>query len=137
MQLIADYAVRGLFWGALAAALLLFAARLWVLPFNEYVVGGALAGAILLGHVVAALLVRLTPLRVANDIDVALGLRERVSSALSFTASGTAKNPFEKTVVKDAARTVDKLPMKKVYPWRVPPAWKLALPALLIAAALS
>jgi len=136
-QLIADYAMRGLFWGALATALLFFAARLWVLPFNEYVIGGALAGAILLGFIAASLLVRLTPLRVANDIDVALGLRERVSSAVAFAAAGKADHPFERTVVKDAARTVHKLPLKRVYPWRVPPAWKLAVPALIIAGLLT
>ena len=48
-QVIADYVVRGLFWGALPAALAVFAtklwiipARLWIVPINQYLVGAAL-----------------------------------------------------------------------------------------------
>jgi hypothetical protein len=81
--------------------------------------------------------VKLSALSVANDIDVSLGLRERVSSALSLGAGAKQKDPFVTTLVKDAARTVENLPLRKVYPWRIPRAWRLALPALLITVGLS
>ena len=126
-QVVLDYFVRGLFWGAIPAALVILASRLWVLPFNEYLIAGALLAATVAGFLIAALLVRITPLAVANDIDVSLGLRERISSALALGATKHRKDPFVKTLVKDAAKTVEKLPLKKVYPWTLPRAWKLVI----------
>ena len=139
-QVVLDYFVRGLFWGAIPAAVIILASRIWVLPFPEnyeyYAAGSSLVLVVLACCVVAGF-VKLTPLGVANDIDVTLGLRERVSSALSLGEGGkTAKDPFVKTLVKDAARTVEGLPLKRVYPWQIPPSLKLALPALLVAGAM-
>ena len=48
---------------------------------------GGLLAATAIGFVAASFFVRLTPLEVANDIDVSLGLRERVSSALALDRS--------------------------------------------------
>ncbi|MBN2081764.1 hypothetical protein JW859_06080 [bacterium] len=135
-QLVLDYLVTGMFWGALPAALIILASRIWILPFSEYILAGGMLVLTMLGFVVAALCVRLTPLAVANDIDVSLGLHTRISSAMALDEGATAKDPFVKTLVKDAANKVDGLPLRKVYPWGMPPAWKLALPALLIAAAM-
>jgi len=172
-QLTLDYFVRGLFWGAIPAALIIFASRLWILPLSEYWLAGGVLAAIALAFVVRSAFVRVTPLAVANDIDISLGLRERVSSALALGApaddaagrkvakgslpvaarlkrarakaapvtaaiSATdANDPFVRALVQDAAKVIDKLPLRKVYPWRLPRAWRLALPALLIAALLS
>ena len=133
-QVVLDYFVVGLFWGAIPAALAILASRIWIYPVSEYYIAGALLAATALGFLIASAFVRLTPLAVANDIDVSLGLRERVSSALALDGGRTAKDPFVKTLVKDAAGHVDGLPLRKVYPWTLPPAWRLALPALLIAA---
>lgn len=135
-QVVLDYLIVGLFWGAIPAGLAILASRIWVLPVNEYILGAALLGAVATGFVIGSFFVRLTPLEVANDIDVTLGLRERVSSALALGEGKTAADPFVVTLVHDAAKQVEGLPLKKVYPWTLPPAWKLALPALLIAAAL-
>lgn len=135
-QVVLDYLIVGLFWGAIPAALAILASRIWMLPVNEYMLAGGLLAAVAIGFVIGSFFVRLTPLEVANDIDVTLGLRERISSALALGEGKTAKDPFVKTLVHDAAQQVEGLPLKKVYPWMLPPAWKLALPALLIAAAL-
>jgi len=135
-QVVLDYLVVGLFWGAIPAGLLILASRIWVFPVSEYIVAGGLLGAIAVGFVIASFFVRLTPLAVANDIDVTLGLRERISSALALGEGSTADDAFVKTLVHDAAQQVEGLPLKKVYPWGMPPTWKLALPALLIAAAM-
>ncbi len=137
IQVVLEYLVRGLFWGAIPAALTVFAGKLWILPFNSLLIGGALLAATALGFVIAGAVLRITPLSVANDIDVSLGLRERVSSAMALSDTKQGKTPFIKTLVKDAANTVKDLKVQRVYPWQLPPAWKLALPALLIAVALS
>jgi len=139
-QVVLDYFVRGLFWGAIPAALMILASRIWIIPipnsYEYYIAAGLLALTVVCCTLVA-FFVKLTPLEVANDIDVTLGLRERVSSALALGEDKkTAKDPFVKTLVKDAAKSVDGLPLKRVYPWRIPPALKLALPALLIAGAM-
>jgi hypothetical protein len=135
-QVLLDFLVVGLFWGAIPAALAILASRIWAIPLSEYWLAGGLLAATAIGFVVASFFVRLTPLEVANDIDVSLGLRERVSSALALDEGRTARDPFVKTLVKDAAAKVDGLPLKKVYPWGLPPAWKLALPAIIIACAM-
>ena len=89
-QVVLDYFVVGLFWGAIPAALTILASRIWIFPVSEYYVAGALLAATALGFLIASALVRLTPLAVANDIDVSLGLRERVSSALALDRGRTA-----------------------------------------------
>lgn len=146
VQLMLDFMVRGLFWGAIPAGLLILATRVFILPIQpgwEYAYAGGLVVATMLGFMVASLFVRISPLGVANDIDVSLGLKERVSSALSLskpeegTGIKAGGDPFVRNLVSDAANTVGKLPLKTVYPWRIPRAWKLALPALLVAAAIS
>jgi hypothetical protein len=149
-QLLLDYFVRGLFWGAVPAALAIFATKLWLIPVSPYVIGSALLGAITLGFVIRGATRRVSMLAVAGEIDGKLGLRERVSSALALTMqpglkpdklkavhSGKALDPFIKTLVHDAAKTVEKLPAKRVYPWRAPRAWIQAAVALLIAAGLT
>jgi len=135
-QVVLDYLVVGLFWGAIPAGLVILASRIWVFPISEYIVAGGLLAACTIGFVIASFFVRLTPLSVANDIDVTLGLRERISSALALDEGSTAADPFVKTLVNDAAKQVEGLPLRKVYPWGMPPTWKLALPALLIAGAM-
>ena len=136
-QVVLDYFVRGLFWGAVPAALLILASRIWIIPYSEYYLAAGLLGLTVLGFLIASAFVRVTPLSVANDIDVSLGVRERISSALSLSESKQRKDPFVKTLVKDAAGAVKDLPLKRVYPWRIPPSWRLAVPALIIAALLS
>jgi hypothetical protein len=136
-QVVLDYFVRGLFWGAVPAALLILASRIWIIPYNEYILAAGLLGLTVLGFLIASAFVRVTPLSVANDIDLSLGVRERISSALSLSEGRQRKDPFVKTLVKDAAGAVKDLPLKRVYPWRIPPSWRLALPALIIAGLLS
>lgn len=135
-QVMLDYLISGLFWGAIPAGLCILASRIWSFPVNEYYVAGGVLAAVALGFVVASIFVRLTPLAVANDIDVTLGLRERISSALALGQGQKSSDPFVVTLVHDAARQIEGLPLKKVYPWGLPPSWKLALPALLIASAM-
>ena len=48
-QVVLDYFVRGLFWGAIPAGLLILASRVWIIPANEYMVAGAILGAVTLG----------------------------------------------------------------------------------------
>ncbi|MCC7479878.1 hypothetical protein IT575_15670 [bacterium] len=136
-QVVLDHFVRGLFWGAIPAALCILLSRLFILPISEYLLGGILLGAVAIGFTVRGALLKITPLAVANDIDVSLGLRERVSSAIALGEGVPAKDPFVKALLKDAAKTVEKAQLRRVYPWRMPRAWLLALPALLIAAGLS
>lgn len=155
-QLLLDYFVRGLFWGAIPAGLAIFATKLWLIPLDPYLLGSSLLGVVTLGFLVRAATMRLSLLAVAGDIDSRLGLRERVSSAmaLSTPTSGvvntTARtlnhlhasnekplDPFVKTLLHDAAKTVAKLPAVRVYPWRAPRSWWQALAVLAIAAALS
>ena len=170
-QVVLDYLVRGSFWGAVPAALAIFASKLWILPLNTYWLAGGLLAATIAGFAIRACFLRITPLSVANDIDLSLGLRERVSSALALSTPGAAalsaekirdlkrstrlrqipqaatakpaasapaaSDPFVHALVHDAAKKIDKLPLRKVYPWHLPRAWRLALPALLIAATLS
>lgn len=135
-QVMLDYLMAGLFWGAIPAGLCILASRIWVFPVSEYYVAGGLLATTALGFLVASWFVRLTPLAVANDIDVTLGLRERISSAMALGEGQTASDPFVVTLVHDAAQQIKGLPIKKVYPWGLPPSWKLALPALLIAGAM-
>jgi len=136
-QVIFDYFLRGLIWGAVPAALIVFAAKLWIIPINTYLLAGGAFGVVILGFLVASIFVRITPLTVANEIDVALGLRERVSSALALSGQQRKRDPFIRAVVKDAARAIKKLPLRRVYPWSLPRSWQLALPGLLIVAALT
>jgi hypothetical protein len=159
-QIVLDHSVRGLFWGAIPAALALFACKLWIIPLNEFILAGALLAAVTIVFTIRGLLLRLTPLAVANDIDLRLGLRERISSALALGSAPSVvssqpqrgkpapvpqsalhatqpADPFVRALIVDAAQRVDKLPARRVYPWQLPGAWRLALPALLIAAALS
>ena len=106
-QVVLDYFVRGLFWGAIPAALAILASKIWLLPLESlqvYFLAGGLLAATTLGFLVASFFKRITPLAVANDIDVTLGLRERVSSALALSEGKARKDPFVKTLVKDAAK---------------------------------
>ena len=136
-QLILEYFCVGLFWGAIPAALAILVSRAVYLPVSEYLLAGALLAAVTLFFTVRGALVKLTELSVANDIDVTLGLRERISSAMALSDSTKKKDAFVTTLVSDAASSVKDLPLKKVYPWQLPRAWRMALPALAIAAALS
>ncbi len=149
-QLVLDYFVRGLFWGAIPAALAIFATKLWLIPFSPYLIGGVLLGSITLGFIIRGATLRVSLLAVAGEIDVKLGLRERVSSALALTMAPASKNapvkaihgsaaldPFIRTLVQDAAKTVEQLPAKRVYPWRAPRVWLQAAIALVLAAALT
>lgn len=148
-QLLLDYFVRGLFWGAIPAALAIFSTKLWLIPVSPYLLGLTLLGLITLGFIVRGATMRLSLLAVAGEIDHSLGLRERISSALAFTftpaarkgrvaaVSGKPLDPFIRTLVHDAAKTVEKLPAKRVYPWRAPRAWVQAAIALALAAGLT
>jgi hypothetical protein len=143
-QVVLDYLMRAVFWGAAAGGLVILASRIFVIPWPElmeYYAAGAIVAGCLIGFAIAGCFVRVTPLRVANDIDVSLGLKERVSSALVLSKPEEGLldqgDPFVRNLVSDAARTVDKLPLRRVYPWRIPRTWRLALPALLIAAGIS
>src|SRR5438552_1090969 len=102
-QLVLDYAVRGLFWGACTAALLLLATKLWIMPVSmfalgrlpgEFTLGLALLLLATTGFAISACFRKLSPLSVANDIDVRLGLRERVSSALALDPANEQTRPF-------------------------------------------
>ncbi len=142
-QVVLDYIVRAVFWGAAAGGLVILASCLFIIPWPalmEYYAAAAMLAGCIIGFAVASFFVRITPLRVANDIDVTLGLKERVSSALVLSKPEEGlmekSDPFVRNLVSDAARTVEQLPLKRVYPWRIPRAWRLALPALLIAAGL-
>jgi hypothetical protein len=147
-QLLLDYFVRGLFWGSVPAALAIFATKLWLIPLNPYIIGASLLTAVTLGFIIRAATKRLSLLSVAGDIDARLGLRERVSSAMALSAAspGTVKttalsketplDPFVKTLLRDAAKTVDKLPAVRVYPWRAPRSWWQSAVILAITVAL-
>ena len=138
-QLLLEHLVIGLFWGSVPAALAVLASKLWMIPLNMLIVALFLFVSAVVVFAVLGVLHRVTPLAVAADIDMSLGLRERVSSALALspkdeaTLRGKPVDPFVRTLVHDAARSIETLPRRKVYPWLLPRAWKLALPALLIA----
>jgi hypothetical protein len=134
-QLVLEGAVRGLFFGACAAALLLLLSKLWILPIGgfgmgplpgelvmaiSFVLAGAMAGAVL------GWLRKLSLLAVANDVDLRLGLRERISSALAMDAPTPASRPFVDALVKDAAEAVRDVPARSVYPWGLPRLWQRA-----------
>jgi len=142
-QLVLDHAMRGIFWGAAVAALAVFATKLWMLPVGMYWLAGGALGLSVAAFAVRAMLLRLTPLHVAVDVDARLGLRERVSSAvaLGIPAHGAVAkkrpDPFVRAIVRDAARAVEKARRVRIYPWSLPRAWRYALPALLIACALT
>jgi hypothetical protein len=145
-QVVLDFAVRGLFWGTCAAALLMFAARLWILPVARFAVWRftgdetlALGLALLtgFGFALAGSFRRISPLSVANDIDVRLGLHERVSSALALDPADVQTKPFVEAVVHDAAEIVGRLPLRQVYPWSLPSAWRRCAVAVLLALGLS
>jgi hypothetical protein len=142
-QLILDYLVRGLFWGSVLGALAIFATKLWMVPISPYVLAGTLLGATTLGFVLRAVFMRVSMLAVAGEIDARLGLRERVSSALALAGDAPEglkakpRDPFVRTLIRDAAKSVERAQLRRVYPWRLPRAWLRAAIALLIAAALS
>lgn len=140
VQIVLEYMMVGLFWGAVPAALFIFATKLFILPFDtttNYYIAGGLVAAGMLAFVVRGVLSKLSALSVANDIDVSLGTKERISSALSLDSGKQRKDAFVKALVADAAQTVEKLEMKQVYPWSLPRAWRMAIPALAIAVALT
>ncbi|MCB1217254.1 hypothetical protein KDL44_07665 [bacterium] len=140
MQIVLEYLMVGMFWGAIPAALFILATKLFILPFGEtthYLIAGGLVLAGMLAFTIRGVLHRLSEISVANDIDVSLGTRERISSALALDQGKQRKDAFVKALVADAAGTVEKLEMKQVYPWRAPRAWRIAVPALLLAAGLT
>jgi hypothetical protein len=137
LQLVLDYLMRGLFWGAIPAGLLILVSRLFIMPINEYWFALGLLGTLTLAFIVLGIARRLTTISIANDMDAVLGFKERVSSAIALGDNGSAKDPFVKTLIQDTARRIDELELKHVYPWRLPPTWRYALPALVLAAAMS
>jgi len=118
----------GLLIGAAAWSLVLIVERLFVLgiPLWGGLVGaGGLALAIAL---LGTLLARVSPLRAAVAIDVAAGLKERVSTALIARGSS---DPFARAVVRDAEKIAGGIHVPSHLPYRTPRLWPWTLSAVL------
>ena len=59
-QVLLDFLVAGLFWGAIPAALAILASRIWAIPFSEYWLAGGLLAAVAVGFAIASFFVPLT-----------------------------------------------------------------------------
>ncbi len=100
---------------------------LWVLG------GGVAAG--LMGGGLAGLVGRWSVFAAAQRADRVLGLRDRLSNALSFATRDETHSPAEQLAIREAERVAASLPVKNVVPVRFGSAW--AIWPVVIAAAVA
>ncbi len=127
LNVLLRWAVRGLLFAAGAAMLALVIVRLFVpgAPLGWVLVGCGLAGAIV--TLVGTLMQRPAPLTAAVAVDQAVGLKERISTALLVRQMG---DPFARAVVRDAERQAGRIHVPAHLPLRAPDAWPWSLAVL-------
>jgi hypothetical protein len=125
-------ALRGAFWGAMAAALILLVKG----GFEEIALPIAL-GVWLVGIVIGALLGasrRPQPLESARIADQAFGLHDRLATSIEYSQLEKAE-PLAAALIADTEARVNALPAKKIVPRHTPrEARYLALPVLAVLA---
>jgi hypothetical protein len=125
------YALRGLFWGALAAVVALVlkgALGPWTFP-----VAGGLCGLGLLAGAAWGLARRVSPDDAARLADQAFGLQDRVATALEWSRRAD-RTPLVDALVADAAARVSALEVRQIVA-RVVPREARWLPVPVLAAA--
>lgn len=134
-----DRALRGMWRGLLVAGVIwlgaLIAFKIFPLPILTLpIVGGAGLLCILLGAVIGGWR-KPTMRETARWVDVKQDLKERLSTALEVTQSGSGEE-WKALLVNDAAQHAQGLDAKKLLPLHLPKVARWALLVLLIAAGL-
>jgi hypothetical protein len=127
------YGLHGLLWG-LCAAVVPVALRAvvgpWALPGAAgLAIGGALSG------VAYGLLLRVPPADVLGLADRALGLQDRLATALDLLGRGD-RGPLAVAAIEDAEARAPGLALARAVPWRWPREAKLLPAPVLVLAAL-
>ena len=131
---------RGLWWGLLAGGLC------WVLVLGLYKVlplpmlptlswGGVVAALLPVAGFVIGFSRREDPLLTARWLDLQQGLKERLSTAVELQTRAR-DDSWGQLVVADARRHLERLNLRQLLPWHLPPVWRHVLLVLALGAGL-
>lgn len=120
LNVLLRWSVRGLLAAAGCAMLAILTVRLFVpaAPLGWLLAGCGLAGLIV--TLVGTLMQRPAPLAAAVAVDQAVGLKERISTALLVRQM---PDPFARAVVRDAERQAGRIHVAAHLPVRLPGSW--------------
>ncbi len=123
-----DWSLRGMFFGLVAALLLISATKFFNESFDPLLVSAAIVGAAVILTGSAAWFRRLSLFEAAMQADSRLALRERLSSAYILAGRGSA-DPAVAALTEDAADFARKIEVGRDFQFSPPPHAKfLAVP---------
>lgn len=117
-----------------------------ILVLADRILGPGLPWGVLLGLPVAAAVVaavvtvlarRSTPLSTAAELDASLGLKDRISTAMSIEAEGADDDPFRRAALEDAERAAEQIDPRAAIRYRLDSSWWTAWPVIGAAAVLA